>query len=241
MNQTIELMKQHRSIRKYTDEPIKKDVLDEIIKAGQCASTSSYVQAYSVIRVNDIGSRSQIYEWTGEQTNVLNCAEFLVFCADLNKIKSACKETFDGGYTEWMLIATVDVALMSQNVLLAAESLGIGGVYVGAVRNKPHEICRLLQLPKHVLPMFGMCLGYPAQSPILRPRMPLNLVLHEEKYHDIDKESMAKYNEDVKSYYMERTSGKINHTWDEQMMSKSKQELRPHMKPFLEAIGFMNK
>ncbi|SUG89245.1 oxygen-insensitive NADPH nitroreductase [Salmonella enterica subsp. enterica] len=75
-----------------------------------------------------------------------------------------------------------DTAMMGQNALTAAESLGLGGVYIGGIRNNIESVTELLKLPKHVLPLFGLCLGWPADNPDLKPRLPAELVVHENQY-----------------------------------------------------------
>jgi len=238
---TIDILKQHRSIRKYKDQAIDKKVLLEIIDAGRWASTSSFVQAYSLIRLNDKEKRLKLYEWTGGQKNVLNAPEFLIFCADLTLIEKACIKhdvNLEKEYTEWLLIASVDTALFAQNIMVAAESLGLGGVYVGAIRNEIDKVSSLLKLPQGVVPLFGMCLGYPDQEPNQKPRLPLDLILHEEVYQSPDEELLNQYDEEIKAYYIERTKGRLEHSWTEQMAQKASGENRPHIKSFLESKGY---
>lgn len=244
MNQTIELLKRHKSIRKYKDKPIDKTTLEEIIEAGQWASTSSFVQAYSIVRVNNAENRAKIAELSGGQKNVLNAPEFLVFCADLNKLKTACDMhdvQMDAEYIELMLIASLDAALVAQNVMIAAESLGLGGVYVGGIRNNPELMSSLLKLPERVYPVFGLCLGWPDQDPDQKPRMPQNLVLFDEAYAQMDQPTLDDYDAHVKSYYINRTRGRLTHSWTEQMSEKLNNETRPHMMSYLNSKKFAKK
>ncbi|MBS4534002.1 oxygen-insensitive NADPH nitroreductase [Clostridium sp. D2Q-14] len=242
MNETIRLIHNHRSIRKYTEKPIEEDKFKAIIEAGQMASSSSFIQGYTVIRVKNKENRKKIAKLAGDQPYIEEAPEFLMFCADLNRVKFACEMQgveMKEGYTESFIIATVDTALMAQNVILAAESLGITGVYIGGERNNPKEISEILELPKNVYPVFGMCLGYPRQDPILRPRLPYDVVLKEDRYSiDGDIEKIQEYDEKVRKYYIERTKGKINKTWTEQMAQTMNKELRPHMRKFLKEQGF---
>ena len=120
MNQTIDLLKNHRSIRKYKDKPIDDNTLRTLVEAGQWASTSSYVQAYSVIRVKDPDKREAMALLSGDQKNVRTAPEFLVFCADLNRLKKACdvhEVDMEDGFIELMLIASVDAALVAKMFL----------------------------------------------------------------------------------------------------------------------------
>lgn len=244
MNQTIELLKNHKSIRKYKDTPISDDILETIVEAGQWASTSSFVQAYSVIRVNDKTSREKLYDWSGQQKNVLNAPEFLVFCADLNRIKVSCDQeetTMEDGFIEWLLIASVDVSLVAQNIMVAAESLGLGGVYVGGIRNEAEKVSQLLNLPDRVYAIYGLCLGYPDQDPEKKPRLPLNMILHDEVYKEVDIHALKSYDEAVESYYERRTKGKVIQTWTKQMSKRAGSENRPHMMKFLNDRKYANR
>ncbi|MCV5307300.1 nitroreductase NfsA, partial [Escherichia coli] len=86
------------------------------------------------------------------------------------------------GLAEQLLIGVVDTALLAQNALIAAESLGLGGVYIGGLRNSIEAVTELLELPQHVLPLFGLCLGWPADNPDIKPRMPAAMLVHENRY-----------------------------------------------------------
>ncbi|VEI46017.1 nitroreductase A [Actinobacillus equuli] len=93
------------------------------------------------------------------------------------------------------VIGAVDTGIFAQNVLLAAESVGLGGVYIGALRNDVAKVAEVLGLPKYCVPLVGMCLGYPAQDPALKPRLPATLVYYEDQYQPLDQTELAKYNE----------------------------------------------
>lgn len=237
MNTLIELIGNHRSIRKFKEDPIEASDLRSILGAAQFASTSSYVQAYSVIQVKDPEKRKQLAHLCGDQKYVEAAPEFLVFCADLNRLHLASEMQgvqAHEGYVESFIIATVDAALYGQNVMLGAESMGLGGVYIGGIRNHPQSVCELLEIPANVYPVFGMCLGYPDQEPEQKPRLPLELIWKQETYVADDMELLKSYDLEVKAYYERRTKGKLTHSWTEQMAEKMEGELRPHMKDYLE-------
>ena len=154
----IELLKSHRSIRKFTDQPIEQPLLRQLIRAGQSAATSSNLQGVSVIRVRDPQTREAIAELAGGQAYVASAAEFLVFCADLNRSAVCCEKEdkqLADGMTEHFMIATIDVALFAQNVVVAAESEGLGICYIGGIRNNPEKLSELINLPDNVYPVFG--------------------------------------------------------------------------------------
>lgn len=245
MNPVIDLLFSHRSIRRFTERPIEDALLQEILRAGQAAATSSFLQGATIIRVRKPESRSRIASWAGNQTHVEKAAEFLIFCADLKRPGNACREygkPFAGDYTEHFIIATVDVALMAQNVVVAAESAGLGICYVGGIRNKPAELVELLALPVGVYPVFGLCLGYPDQNPEIKPRLPLEVILKEETYNeDGDGQRIAEYDQRVREYYASRTGGGHGICWSEQVASLLSEKSRPHMRQFLADQGFTMK
>ncbi|MEN1761251.1 oxygen-insensitive NADPH nitroreductase [Anoxynatronum sibiricum] len=240
MNEVIHLLEKHRSIRRFLDQPVEDAVVESIIRCGQHAATSSFLQAYSVIRVRDTEKREQLATWCGDQQHVKEAPLFLIFCADLHRWQMACEVqgvTMVPGMTEQFIIASVDAGIFGQNVLVAAESLGLGGVYVGGIRNHPREVSDLLQLPKQVYPVFGMSLGYPAQDPQVKPRLPLNLVLMEETYHE-DRELLKDYDHTFQAYLNSRGSNQRNQTWTQTVAEKVTREMRPHMRRYLIDQGF---
>ena len=241
-NSVIEQMMQHQSIRKFTDQAVAQDLLEQLISAGQAASSSSFVQVTSVIQVNNQLAREQLQIASGNQPYVSSCPAFLVFCADLKRNQDICAlQGIDmpTGFTEQALIASIDTAIMAQNVLLAAESAGLGGVYIGGLRNQPQLVSDTLKLPEQVVPLFGMCLGYPAQDPGLKPRLPLSVVLHQEEYQAIDEEALQAYNDELSAYYVQRTNGKLDTNFSQHIEKTLNKEARPHLLGYLRKQGFM--
>lgn len=243
MNDTLQLLATHRSIRKFTDQPIDESLFRDILSAGQCAATSSFLQGVTIIRVRDAGRREELAALAGGQPYVASAAEFMVFCADLKRPGRYCEKygkPFSGDYTEHFIIATVDAALMAQNVVIAAESAGLGICYIGGIRNNPREVSDLLELPRGVYPVFGLCLGYPAQNPETKPRLPLDVILKEDRYDDSGEEALiADYDERVREYYRTRTGGGHGISWSEQVATLLSEKSRPHMRDFLARQGFM--
>tara|TARA_E500000331_G_scaffold358093_1_gene422655 strand:+ start:2520 stop:3257 length:738 start_codon:yes stop_codon:yes gene_type:complete len=242
MESIIDLLKSHTSIRKFKDQPIEESLLLSLIEAGQGAATSSFLQGTTVIRIQNMETRRQIADLCGGQKYVENAAEFLIFCADLKRSKNCCDKhevEFEGDYTEQFIIATVDVALMAQSMVAASESCGIGICYIGAIRNDPQTVTELLNLPKHVYPVFGLCLGYPDQAPEIKPRLPLKVVLKNEVYEDSqDKAFIDDYDAKVEEYYRTRSGGGHGTSWTAQIAGLLSTKSRPHMKDFLAKQGF---
>ena len=245
MNETIRLLKAHRSIRKFTDQPVNQELVRELISAGQCAATSSFIQACTVIQVADKKTRAMLSDYASGQLYVKEAPVFLVFCADMQRHRTACSmhdAPMLSGFTEQFITASVDCALFAQNVLIGAESQGLGGCYIGAIRNRIADVDKLLDLPELVYPLFGMCLGYPAQNPETKPRLPAEVVLKQERYDDSgDMERIAAYDESVRTYYRTRTGGAKSNSWSEQISEMLVREARPHMLSYLQAKGFLLK
>ena len=190
----------------------------------------------------DPDKKKRLAALCGDQKHIEECPVFLVFCADLHRIDKACSmnaEKIEGGYTEGFILATVDTALVAQNIMIAAESVGLGGVYIGGMRNNPQDVCELLHIPHNVYPVFGMCLGYPERINDTKPRLPLSLVLKEDTYStDGDDEILKEYDALISDYYRKRTNNKRSDTWTENTAALFKAKQRPHMRQFLTSRGF---
>lgn len=242
MSSVIELLKSHRSIRKFTDQQIKPELLQELFEAGQSAATSSFLQGATIVRVTNKENRARIAELAGNQKYVETAAEFMVFCADLKRPGNYCEaygKPFEGDYTEHFIIATVDVALMAQSLVTAAESEGLGICYIGGIRNNPGPVSEILELPKGVYPVFGLCLGYPDQDPEIKPRLPLSVIVKQDVYNEEgDKEAIEAYDEAIREYYRTRTGGGHGISWTEQVSTLLSEKSRPHMRDFLAEKGF---
>lgn len=188
----IEHLHCHWSVRDYGPEPVPDHLVRAIVAAGQRASTSSNLQTYSVVAVTEPDRIARLGDLCGEQRQIYQAPVFLAWCADLARLGRVCEmRGYEqvAGYVENFLVGAVDAALAMQNAAVAAESLGLGMCYIGAIRNNPEEVIELLELPRLVFPISGMTLGWPAKAPFLRPRLPLNAVLHWERYDTAGEEA----------------------------------------------------
>lgn len=234
---TLETILSHRSIRKFTDQPIAPELFETLIDAGRHASTSNHLQCVSIIRVTDSSLRQALAAASG-MAYVESCAEFLVFCIDFNKHKQLNPQA-QLDWTEVSLIGAVDTGIMAQNVLLAAESVGLGGVYIGALRNQIEQVAELLDLPEYCVPLVGLCLGYPDQDPILKPRFPNALVCHENRYQPLDQATFERYDAELTAYYQTRSGKALS--WLDGVQKTLNQPVRPHILPFFQKQGLLKK
>lgn len=186
MTETIKLMKAHTSVRRFKEQALPQEDLTEILTAAQMASSWKNFQSYSVIVVRSQEKKDTLYELVPQEA-IRQSAVFLLFVGDLNRAEKGARlhtDTFQPQGVEGLLISSVDAALAGQNALLAAESLGYGGVIIGLVRYKSEEVAELFNLPDYTYPVFGMALGVPNQNHDVKPRLPLENVVFEEEYQE---------------------------------------------------------
>jgi nitroreductase/CTP:molybdopterin cytidylyltransferase MocA len=182
---TVAQMFRHRSRRAFRPDPLPAGQLERLVDAARHASTSSFIQAYAVIAVRDAARKAECARLCAGQPHIAQAPVFFAVCADLHKLAAACGRHGTPIQTqsfELFLQATVDAALLGQNLQLAAEAEGLGACMIGAARNHPVEIAAVLGLPQHAYVVFGMAVGVPADDPVPRGRMPLAGVLHWERY-----------------------------------------------------------
>ena len=186
MTETIKLMKAHTSVRRFKEQALPQEDLTEILTAAQMASSWKNFQSYSVIVVRSQEKKDALYELVPQEA-IRQSAVFLLFVGDLNRAEKGARlhtDTFQPQGVEGLLISSVDAALARQNALLAAESLGYGGVIIGLVRYKSEEVAELFNLPDYTYPVFGMALGVPNQNHDIKPRLPLENIVFEEEYQE---------------------------------------------------------
>src|SRR5690625_3672080 len=238
----LEVMKSHTTVRKYTDEAISEDVFHQLIEAAQHAASSNFVQAYSVIQVKDDKKKEQLGVLSRNEFQFSTAALSLLFCADLQRAKQAVelhdKKMVEGNLENYT-VATIDTALFGQNFAIAAESMGYGICYIGGVRNNPQAISELFDLPEYVIPLFAMTVGVPVKRNEVKPRLPIEAIVHEDKY-DQNKyqEQLKTYDQITKEYYMKRTNNRKDFTWSETMRDFLSVEKRPHLLEFVQSKGY---
>ena len=181
----IALAKSHRSIRSYTLQKIDDALLNDLLLAGLRSSSSGNMQTWSVIVTKDTANKQRLYQAHRQQSMILEAPVVLTFCADVFRMRewlrvNDAKQSFDDllGF----LTGAVDAVIAAQTVSLAAESAGLGICYMGTTWWSADQIIDILALPEHVFPVTSLVVGYPAEDPPLRDRLPLDLIVHQEQY-----------------------------------------------------------
>ncbi|MBN1952153.1 MAG: nitroreductase family protein [Bacteroidales bacterium] len=193
---------EHRSIRKFKEQAIDQKILEQILQAGTRASTTGNMQVYSIVVTQGEALKEALWRAHFKQDMVKKAPVVITFCADFNRFNLWCKQRkADPGYDNFLsfFTAAIDALLVAQNVALAAESLNLGICYLGTTTYMAESIITILDLPKGVVPVTTLVLGYPDEKPGLTDRLPLNAVVHYEKYRDY-------LPEDIDSLYAEKES-----------------------------------
>jgi nitroreductase len=246
-NDVLETILNHRSVRGFLPASLPKGALELLIAAAQSASSSSNLQFWSVVAVQESERKSRLAELAGQQQFIRDAPLLLVWLADLSRLDRIAAERqaqVEGThYIEEFIVGVVDAALAAQSALIAAESLGLGGVYIGAMRNLPEQVAAELGLPPHVFAVFGMSIGYPdPERPTdIKPRLPQSVVLHREQYSTAPKRAeIDGYNATMRGFQREQGMRAID--WTQQCINRVKDAAalrgRHRMREALGNLGF---
>lgn len=231
----------HRSVREYSDQPVYEETISALIAAAQSAATSSSLQLWSVISVQDPDLRAQVALAAADQHQVYGAPWFFAFIVDLHRIakvaESAGVDPAWLNYTEYEIMGIVDVSLAAERFVCAAESVGLGICYIGAMRNDPYRIQELLGLPEGTFCPFGLCVGYPAADSTakIKPRLSQGSVWFRDRYAEVD---VSEYDERMRGFYEEQQmKGEV--TWSMRSARRlTKLTGREVLKAFMEKQGF---
>ncbi len=177
----------HRSIRKFRPTPIPEETLRELLEAASRASTCGNMQLYSLVVTRDAALRAALAPCHFNQPMVTEAPCVVTVCADVHRFSMWCAQRdADPAYDnfEWFVNAATDALLAAQNLCIAAEMQGLGICYLGTTLYTAGDIARILALPKGVVPLTTIVVGYPDETPELAARLPLEAVVHYEKYTD---------------------------------------------------------
>ena len=220
MNEVLQTLLSHRSIRAYQNKPVEADRLEQIVKAVQAAPNWVNLQHTSMIVVRDQERREKFAELCGNQRHIAQAPVFLVFCADFYRTWLACKgrdQEFDSVVSQIdnLIVGANEVGIALGTAVAAAESFGLGTVPIGDIRLHALAVIRELELPRYVVPMLGLCVGYPAEDPGQKPRLPKEAVCFEEKYHSDLSGLLKQYDGQYAAYLRERPRNSRIGDWTE--------------------------
>jgi nitroreductase len=221
-NTTLDLLLAHRSVRAFRSAPLPPAALETLVSAAQSAPSSSNLQVWSVVAVEDPVRKAHLAELAGRQRHIVEAPLFLTWLIDLHRLTALAEER--GGaheglsYLEMFLLGATDTAMAAQNALTALESLGLGAVYIGGIRNHPKEVAAALGLPPRVFPLVGMAVGWPdpKRPADVKPRLPQAAVLLREQYGwgDPQRAAVDSYNDKLRSF--QREQGMVEQDWSRQ-------------------------
>jgi len=234
----------HRSVRHYKPDPIPETTLQGLLAAAQSAATSSNLQLWSVVSIQDGDRRERMAMLCDDQDQVRHAACFLAFLVDHRRLTLAANHvgcTAAGlDLTEFYTMAVVDAALAAERLVCSAESLGLGICYIGALRDNPDGVAAELALPHGVFGLFGLALGWPEEplTAAIKPRLAPENVWFREQYADAD---VAEYDARMREFY-EAQKMKGDVTWSMRSGRRVNGERlkgREHQLEWLKAHGFL--
>jgi len=246
-NDVIATLLSHRSVRGFLPDALPDGTLETLVAAAQSASTSSNLQTWSAVAVTDPVKKVALAKLANNQKHIEQCPLFLVWLADVSRNERLGVEE---GVTletvphfETYLVAAIDAALAAQNATVAAESLGLSMVYIGALRNNPVEVARLLGLPPGAMGVFGMCVGYPLPTVTneVKPRLPQSAILFRDRY-DASGESAARAAYDARMAAFSQRHDMTQDTWTKRVIGRmgklSAMSGRDKLVSILNGMGF---
>jgi nitroreductase len=246
-NEVIATILAHRSVRAFLPDPLPEGTLERLVAAASSASTSSNLQTWSVVAVEDPDRKARLAELGARQKHIAECPLYLVWCVDHSRLHLAAQErqlVLQGlDFLEPYIVGVVDASLAAQNAAIALESLGLGFVYIGGMRNHPEEVAATLGLPPHVMALFGMCVGYPdPEKPAdIKPRLPQQAVLHREQYSAEGYSAVfPAYDARIRAFQREQRMTEID--WTQQATNRVKNAAalngRDRIREALQTLGF---
>lgn len=229
INETIKTQLEHRTIREFKDQKIPHEVLELLMEVARRTATSTGMQASSIIRVTDPKIKTEI-AGICNQEYVARVPELLIFIVDQYRNNQIAKEkncfVENAKDMDRFFAAFTDACIMAQNLVTAAESMGLGTVYFGSILNDSEKICELLKLPELTFPVIGLGLGYPNQNPQLKPRMEMRLRVFENAYTTFERylDEIKEYDEEMRVYYDLREPGRPVDSFSNQVVTRLKQQ-----------------
>lgn len=185
-----------KTIRKYTDKDISPELLEELLNAACRSSTTGNMQVYSIIETRNKDMKKKLAPCHFNQPMVEQAPVVLTFCADFNRFNRWCRQRkADPGYDNFLsfMTASIDAIIAAQTFCVAAEEKGLGICYLGTTTYMAEKIIEILELPAGVVPVTTITVGWPAEDPEQVDRLPLEAIVHSEKYHDHTEKDIDRY------------------------------------------------
>jgi nitroreductase len=190
-------------------------LVELLVAAAQSAPSSSNLQAFSIVAIQDKLRTARLAKLAANQKHVEEAPLLLMFVADLARLRHVAvnvDEPANGlDYTESFLVAVTDAAFAAQNCFIALESLGLGACYIGAMRNHPKDVAEELGLPPGAFVVFGMTIGYPDPEVAtgVKPRLPQSIVLHRERYEPLSTAHLNAYDEALREFRLDQVMSDV--------------------------------
>ncbi|WP_125981181.1 nitroreductase family protein [Loigolactobacillus iwatensis] len=227
LNATLALLIHHKTIRQFKPQPIATDVIEKLITTAQHTATSNFCQSYSIISVTDPAKKRAIAAISG-QNYVASNGHLLIMVADQqrNQQLALAEQKSDKQLhsTDKFLAAVFDTVLVTQSLVVAAESIGVGSVILGSILNDAKQMIQLLELPPLTFPLLGLALGYPEQNPSEKPRLPEPAVHFTNRYPR-KPFALTDYNQQVQDYYQNRLQTPRTTNYQQHIAQSISQEL----------------
>ncbi len=229
MNSTLKSQLEHRTIRKFTDEKIDKEIMDNLFAVAVRSASGNGLYSYSMIHVKDDDKKSKIAEICN-QPYVKNNSDLIIFVVDMYRNSKIAKENgLDdvGNDMDSFIQGVSDALIAAQSMVVAAESLGIGTVYFGSILKDIKGVSEILNLPKLTFPIIGLGLGYKNHEPALKPRLPRHMQVFEDEYKKFDNytETIKNFDEEMNKYIDLRDTTKTVGKFTTQVVNKLKNSL----------------
>ncbi len=249
-NATLDTLLAHRSVRAYTADPVPAHAIKLAVAAAQSAASSSNLQPWSVVAVEDPARKARLAALAGNQKQILQAPLFLLWIVDHHRLTRIGEELGTPAnalhYLESFLLGAVDTSLAAQNAVVALESIGLGTCYIGGIRNKPDEVAAELGLPPQSFALFGLTVGIPdpAAPASVKPRLPQEAVLFRETYGQADAPSaLAAYDRRLRSFQREQAMPERDWTEQASQRVRGPESLagRDVLRDVLNRLGFQLK
>jgi nitroreductase len=212
-NETVKLLFERSSCRSFLEKKIPPNVLRLVLEAGIHAPTAGNLQPFSIIEIQNNETKRKLAEMC-EQSFIGKAPVLLLFCIDLHRNErwaglEVAPYTATSSFRHFW-VSFQDTVICAQNLCTAADSMGLGSVYIGTVIDMPKDIQAMLKLPKGVFPAVLLCLGYPTSRPAPRRKLGVDAVVHSECYQEMeDRELLNAYNEKYGSWKLEITEERL--------------------------------